>query len=111
MASVSAMVSNGPQVFYIIDMGSRWSIELPADWRLMARDAFNPDLVLETLGAQNLAEHVPLSVLWACINEAAGTIIDEHPLSHSAGLEGGELAVEPGVVHADEVPDIEVLEG
>jgi len=41
MASVSAMVSNGPQVFYIIDMGSRWSIEVPADWHLVARDAFN----------------------------------------------------------------------
>jgi len=41
MASVSAMVSNGPLVFTIVDMGSRWSIELPADWQLVARDAFN----------------------------------------------------------------------
>lgn len=45
MASVSAMVSNGPQVFSIIDMGSRWSIFLPADWQLVARDAFNGTLL------------------------------------------------------------------
>lgn len=41
MASVSAMVSNGPQVFTILDRGSRWSIFLPADWHLVARDSFN----------------------------------------------------------------------
>ncbi len=45
MASVSAMVSNGPQVFSIVDMGSRWSIFLPADWQLVARDAFNGTLL------------------------------------------------------------------
>lgn len=74
-------------------------------------DAFNPSLVLTTLGPQNLAEYVPLSVLWSCINEAAHTIIDEHPLSHEVRTDGAGLVMEPGVVQVDEVPDIEVLEG
>jgi outer membrane protein assembly factor BamB len=41
MASVSAMVSARGRVFYIQDEGSRVSPQLPADWKLIARDAFN----------------------------------------------------------------------
>ncbi|HET6428741.1 MAG TPA: PQQ-binding-like beta-propeller repeat protein, partial [Phycisphaerae bacterium] len=41
MASMSAMVTAAGRVFYIIDEGSRASIELPANWALIARDAFN----------------------------------------------------------------------
>ena len=41
MASVSAMVSAKGRVFYIMDEGSRISIQLPAKWTLIARDAFN----------------------------------------------------------------------
>jgi len=41
MASLSAMVSAGGRLFYIMDEGSRVSIQLPADWKLIARDAFN----------------------------------------------------------------------
>ena len=41
MASVSALVSAGGRLFYIIDEGPRWSIELPSSWALVARDAFN----------------------------------------------------------------------
>jgi len=41
MASLSAMVSAGGRVFYILDEGSRASIQLPPKWRLIARDAFN----------------------------------------------------------------------
>ncbi len=41
MASMSAMVSAGGRVFYIMDEGSRISIELPSKWTLIARDAFN----------------------------------------------------------------------
>ena len=41
MASMSALVSAGGRLFYILDEGSRASIQLPAHWRLIARDAFN----------------------------------------------------------------------
>jgi outer membrane protein assembly factor BamB len=41
MASMSALVSTGGRLFYIMDEGSRASIQLPPDWKLVARDAFN----------------------------------------------------------------------
>ena len=41
MESISAMVSSGGRIFYIIDEGSTGSIFLPSDWKLIARDAFN----------------------------------------------------------------------
>jgi len=41
MASMSALVSAGGRIFYIMDEGSRVSIQLPPKWKLVARDAFN----------------------------------------------------------------------
>ena len=41
MASMSAMVSAGGLMFYIMDEGSRISIQMPPRWKLIARDAFN----------------------------------------------------------------------
>jgi outer membrane protein assembly factor BamB len=41
MASMSALVSGGGRLFYIMDEGSRVSIQLPSRWKLIARDAFN----------------------------------------------------------------------
>lgn len=41
MSSVSAMVSGGGRLFYIMDEGSRISILMPAKFALIARDAFN----------------------------------------------------------------------
>jgi outer membrane protein assembly factor BamB len=41
MASVSAVVSSAGRIFYIIDEGPKASIQLPAKWFLVARDAFN----------------------------------------------------------------------
>ncbi len=41
MASMSALVSANGRMFYIVDEGSRASIQLPAHWFLIARDAFN----------------------------------------------------------------------
>lgn len=45
MASLSAMVSAGGRVFYIMDEGPREAILLPAEWRLVARDAFSGTLL------------------------------------------------------------------
>ncbi len=41
MASLSALVSTGGRLFYIMDEGSTASIYLPSRWALIARDAFN----------------------------------------------------------------------
>ncbi len=41
MSSVSAKVSAGGRIYYIIDEGSRISILMPAKFMLIARDAFN----------------------------------------------------------------------
>ncbi len=41
MAGMSACVSAGGKLFYIIDEGPIASIQLPPDWTLAARDAFN----------------------------------------------------------------------
>jgi len=41
MGGVSAMVSSGGRMFYIIDEGPLASVQLPPKWRLVARDAFN----------------------------------------------------------------------
>ncbi len=41
MASMSALVSAQGRIFYVMDEGSRISIELPPQWTLIARDAFN----------------------------------------------------------------------
>ncbi len=41
MASMSALVSEDGKMFYIMDEGSRISIQLPPKWKLIARDAFN----------------------------------------------------------------------
>jgi len=40
-ASMSALVSSGGRIFYIIDEGPTSSIRLPGKWSLVARDAFN----------------------------------------------------------------------
>jgi len=41
LASVSAVVSSGGRVFYIVDEASPASVTFPSQWTLMARDAFN----------------------------------------------------------------------
>lgn len=41
MASLSALVSAQGRIFYIMDEGPREAILLPAQWMLIARDAFN----------------------------------------------------------------------
>ncbi|MEM8733967.1 MAG: PQQ-binding-like beta-propeller repeat protein [Planctomycetota bacterium] len=45
MASMSALVSSNGRMFYIMDEGSRISIQLPPKWKLIARDAFNGSIL------------------------------------------------------------------
>jgi outer membrane protein assembly factor BamB len=41
MSGASAMVASGGRLFHIFDYTSPFSIQLPSDWRLTARDAYN----------------------------------------------------------------------
>ncbi len=41
MASMSALVSASGRLVYVMDEGSRISIQTPSDWKLVCRDAFN----------------------------------------------------------------------
>lgn len=41
LSGLSAMVSAGGRIFYIMDLGPRWSVQMPPQWTLLARDAFN----------------------------------------------------------------------
>ncbi len=45
MSSISGVVSANGRIFTILDEGSRMSIQLPADWKVVARDAFNGKLL------------------------------------------------------------------
>jgi len=47
LSSVSAMVTAGGRLFYIIDEGPISSVYLPPKWKLVARDAFNGVLLWE----------------------------------------------------------------
>ncbi len=41
MASMTSLVTTGGRMFYIMDEGPTAAVQLPSDWRLVARDAFN----------------------------------------------------------------------
>ncbi len=41
LSGLSAMVSAAGRLFYIMDLGPRWSVQMPPKWTLVARDAFN----------------------------------------------------------------------
>ncbi|MCJ7812675.1 hypothetical protein MUP95_05060, partial [bacterium] len=41
MSSTTGFVSTEDKIFYIIDEGSKASVQLPSKWSLYARDAFN----------------------------------------------------------------------
>ena len=47
MSSMNAMVSANGRIFYALDEGLRNHIYLPADWRLIARDAFSGAILWE----------------------------------------------------------------
>jgi len=57
MGSLCALVSAGGRIFYIIDEGSKASVQLPPKWVLIARDAFN-SVVLWKRSVENWHPHL-----------------------------------------------------
>ncbi|NOY81687.1 MAG: PQQ-binding-like beta-propeller repeat protein [Kiritimatiellaeota bacterium] len=60
VASLTAMVSARGRCFYIADEGPRASIQLPARWRLVARDAFNGTVLWKREIPQWITTQFPL---------------------------------------------------
>ncbi len=47
----------------------------------LAQQSFDAQFLVEQIGVAQLAAHVPSAALWACIAEAARTIIEEQGLA------------------------------
>ena len=120
MSSVSAEVSAGGRVYYIIDEGSRISILMPSKWMLIARDAFNGTVLWKQpipqwsthlwplkSGPTQLARRIVamgdkvyvtlgISAPIVCLEGATGKVIREYP--QTKGTE--ELLMRNGTIYA-----------
>lgn len=129
MSSVSAKVSEGGRIFYIMDEGSRISILMPAQFKLIARDAFNgtilwkkdipvwsthlwplksgPTQLTRRLVAMDGKVYVTLGITSpvVCLDGATGELIREYP--QTAGTE--EILVRNGVLYALVNPEADRL--
>lgn len=129
MSSVSAMVSSGGRIFYIMDEGSRLSILLPAKFTLIARDAFNgtvlwkkpipewsthlwplksgPTQLTKRLVAEGENVYVTMGITApvSCLDAATGELIREYP--QTAGTE--EILFRDGVLYALANPEADRL--
>lgn len=120
MSSVSAQVSAGGRVYYIMDEGSRISILMPAKFALIARDAFNgtvlwkksipqwsthlwplksgPTQLTRRLAAIGDKVYVTLGISApiSCLDGATGEVIREYPQTKGAE----ELLYRNGTLYA-----------
>ncbi len=111
MASVSAMVSSGDRVFYIVDEGSRMSPQLPSDWQLVARDAFNGVLLWKRPIAKWFNELWPLKSgpaglprrLVAVGGEVYVTLGIDAPVTALDAAGGKTLREYPGTAGTEEI--------
>ncbi len=129
MSSVSAKVSEGGRLFYIMDEGSRISILVPPKWMLIARDAFNgtvlwkkeipqwsthlwplksgPTQLARRLVAMDGKVFVTLSITAAvtCLDGATGEVLREYP--ETTGTE--EILLRNGTLYALVNPEADRL--
>lgn len=111
MASMTDMVSAAGRLFYILDMGSRSSIQLPAHWRLIARDAFNGTILWQrTIPKWNTKDY-PLKSgpahllrrLVAVGDRVYVTLSIDAPVSVLDAATGKTLCTFPGTQHTREI--------
>lgn len=127
MSGLSAMVSARGRLYYIMDLGPRWSVQMPSEWTLIARDAFNgvilwqrpidkwhphlwplkrgPSQVLRRLIAEGDRIYVTLGVgsPVSVIDGATGS--DIATLQETAGTE--EMILSDGILFAVANPDLD----
>ncbi len=111
MASLSAMVTAGGRVFYIIDEGPRAAILLPPQWSLVARDAFSGVLLWKRPIAEWNTHLWPLKSgpnqlprrLVAVGQRVFATLGIDAPVEALDAATGKTVLVYAGTEHADEI--------
>ncbi len=108
---MSALVSTNGRMFYIMDEGSRISIQLPSHWKLIARDAFN-GTVLWKRDIANWQNHLwPLKSgptqlsrrLVSTDNEVYATLAFDAPLTALSAATGETLRTYEGSDATEEI--------
>jgi outer membrane protein assembly factor BamB len=111
MSSVSAVVSSGGRVFYIIDEGSTASIFLPSDWALVARDAFNGKILWKRpirdwytpfIGLKSGPADAPRRLV-AAEGRVYATLTLEGPVAAMDAVTGETIRTYPGTAGAEEI--------
>jgi outer membrane protein assembly factor BamB len=130
MSGLSAMVSSRGRLFYIMDLGPRWSVQMPPQWTLIARDAFNgtvlwqrpidrwhahlwplkkgPARLMRRLVAQEDTVYVTQSVGAAVSAVRAATGDDVRTFAGTEGTE--EIIVCDGVLYAVVNPELDAYQ-
>lgn len=111
MSSLSAMVSAGGRLFYIMDAGSRISILLPAKWQLVARDAFNGTILWKNeLGGWNdylwPLKSGPTQMTRRLVTDGKSVFVTKAvgaPVSKIDAATGEELSAYAGTQGAEEI--------
>jgi outer membrane protein assembly factor BamB len=115
MASMSALVSAGGRIFYIMDEGPREAILLPSQWSLIARDAFNGTVLWKRPIAEWNTQLWPLKSgpnqlprrLVAVGDRVYVTLGIDAPLVALDAATGRTVRTYAGTDHTDEVLDAE----
>ncbi len=111
MASMSALVSTNGRMFYIMDEGSRISIQLPSKWKLIARDAFNGTILWKREITEWQNQLWPLKSgptqlsrrLVSTDNEVYAPLSDNGPLEALDAATGKSLRIFEGTEATEEV--------
>jgi len=115
MSSLSAEVSSGGRLFYIMDQGSRISILLPAHWVLTARDAFN-GTILWTNEIPHWQPHLwplksgPTQLARRLVGDGDhvyATLSIDAPVTKLDGATGKALKVYEGTKGAEEILNVD----
>lgn len=111
MASMSALVSTSGRMFYIMDEGSRISVQLPSKWKLIARDAFNGTILWKREIAEWQNQLWPLKSgptqlsrrLVSTENEVFTTLSFDSPLVALEAATGKDLRTYEGTDSTEEI--------
>ena len=111
MASLSALVSAGGRIFYIMDEGPRESILLPSEWFVIARDAFNGALLWKRAVPEWNTQLWPLKSgpnqlprrLVAVGDRVYVTLGIDAPVTALDAATGTTVLSYPGTDHTDEI--------
>jgi len=111
MSSLSAEVTSGGRLYYIMDEGSRISILLPSKWSLIARDAFNGTLLWKK-PIENWSDHMwplksgPTQLTRRLVSDGDRIFVTmgiEEPIACLDGATGNVIRTFPETKGAEEI--------